>query len=233
MKKISSDRSRHSHSRVKPHRLPRLGELEKRLVRLIRAVAPDALKETRRTAFAVLKQSATELRQTFIVGKDNSMLLPTSVAEVRNELARMQGALQRALQATENISPTAIRLLLSGLPDSPLGTLTHPLRHSLLEMIRVVEHAIALAERLPDKLVNPQKTLLAYDVALVLQDILKVKVTKTLASASPTAADAPFDRMLRIVGEMGGIPVPFGTKRLMQDAIELLANPYGDYHTPS
>jgi hypothetical protein len=145
---------------------------------------------------------ANEYRQSFFVRESNGRGSRPSVAEARREMKRVSdrvAALRTALQSL----PVDAMAAFSKAANEPIGAA----QARLAELADVASKATLALKARPDKSADAHRLVLAYEVAVIVRDVLKLKPASTRESDQITGAGkgAAYSRVLRHTLALAGV----------------------------
>jgi hypothetical protein len=152
--------------------------------------------------------------------------LDPEVAVTRKELSALAKKVESALEQLASLSPQSLTLFCDAANDSR-GTSTQRLR----EILIVTRTALTDAIELPNKQPNSPLTILAYEVARVMRDILRIRPTLTRDNTEFRVGErggAAYARLLRKILFVAGEEPADDPLPLLARGLALLENPRGD-----
>ena len=150
-------------------------------------------------------------KQLYIIDNKNERSRP-KLSDERKGLNKIIRNI-KSLQNNITNLPINAKLLLGNKYKNTTGALTNELSNFCI----AAENAIKSMEKIPNREKNPHRVALAYQVSRVLNETLKIKVTKTLESQlkeNMIRGGAAYDRILRATLKVAGV-TKYDPKALM------------------
>ncbi|APW46667.1 hypothetical protein [Rhodoferax antarcticus] len=147
-----------------------------------------------------------------------------NLAEARASVAALQKHLAKALEQL-SVLPLDARTAIGQATNAPLGKM----RSDIEQVRQVVEKALVELSARPRKIADAARNVLAYQVAAVFRDTLKVKPTSTsdkqlTANMSTARGGAAYARVLRATLKAAGV-VNYDPGPLIAAGLTLLKDP--------